>query len=169
MSLSIQKSGQNVAAGGGSDPAKVGGILHVNTTAVGTDADTALKNLMVYVLPANTLNADNKGLKITAVLKTAANGNDKTILLKFGDTMIDTGAQAWNAEKIVLTAYVFRTGAGTQDSWVQLVRIGGNTVAINALTNDETGGITIQLTGQNGTGTANDIVAESLTVEFLNN
>lgn len=169
MTVDIVKSGQNVAAGGGGDPAKVGGVLHVTTTDTATIADTNETDLASYTLPANTLSNNGMALKVKAYGITAANGNDKTLKLYFGTLLLDTTALALNSQDWIIEALIVRSGVGGQDVLTQFAR--GATAAVNnetVRTEDETTGLEIKVTGENGTASAGDITFKGMVIEFLN-
>ncbi len=159
-----------VASGEGSALAKVGGLLEINTTLTGTDADTLEKILITYTLPANTLSVNNKGLKITAWGNTAINGNIKTIKTHFGNVIInDSLARAQNNVRWMQTSLIFRTGAGAQDGHSHY--LANNLVPLTKQTTpamDETNDIIIKVTGKNDVAVANDIVAHGMMVEIIN-
>lgn len=159
-----------VPAGGSGSLASVGGMLDVNTTTVGNDADTDEKTLMSYSLPANTLSKDGQGLRISIMVSTAGNGNDKVIKLKFGSaTLNDTGTVTWNAERVLYQVEVYRTGVGSQDVWFSRLYNTGQFQGVTATAQDETGAIVIAITGQSPTtGAANDVTANIMSTEFLN-
>lgn len=162
--------GQDTIPIGGGESAKVGGMLHVDTIAVGTTAVTTEEDLMSYILPANTLLKDGQGVRIRAHFSLGANANNKTLKIYFGATAaIIVGPVASNAKDTILEVEVYRTGVGAQDVFTWY-RISGSAGINNSpvRTEDETAAIEIKATGENGVATANDIVCEGMTVEFLN-
>lgn len=141
----------------------------VDTTAVGTDADTVEKDLITFSLPADSLNANGKGVRVTAWGTTAANGNTKTMRLKFGATVLRAvGPFAPNNLDWLVQSIVIRTGASAQDAMThEMVQ---NSVVFTSHTEpaeDTTAAITIKITGENAVAAANDIVAEGLLIERL--
>lgn len=161
-------SPSSVQMGTGTGRAEIGGKVHVNTTSVGTDADTVEKDLLTYTLPANSLNADGKGVRITTWITTAATANEKTIRLYFGSTVVrQIGTSVLNNQSMFAQGIIIRTGASTQDAVGIEV---GNTTAFAIFTapaEDTTGTIVIKVTGQNSSAAANDIVAQGLMVEYI--
>ena len=138
---------------------------------VGTDADTNEKTLFTYTLPANSLATNNHGIKILAWGTTAANANTKQVKVKFGSvTIYDSTAIASNDNPWMYETEIYRTGASAQDF---LQKFGVfNAVAIlpgfvSTLAEDLTANVVIEVTGQNGTGTANDIVAQGWRVDYI--
>src|SRR3990167_2424834 len=143
------------------------GVLGRTLTAAGTDADLLEKTLATVTITGNTLNINGQGVRVKAWGTTAANGNAKTIRLKFGATTIATNditkspnGLAWECD-----ADIFRTAATAQES------IGASYVGAVAQSKSdtqpretETGNIDITLTGQNGVATANDIVCNGMIV-----
>lgn len=155
-----------VQAGTGTATATVCGTLTTNTTQVGTDADLLEKDLWTYDLPANTLSADGKGIRITAWGSGAANANSKTIRGHWGATVVVLQGASINASGWRVVYEVVRTGASAQ--------VGQGNLWANALTSinvpvapaeDTSGAITIKVTGQNAVASANDIVFRGAIVE----
>lgn len=167
---------RDAAAATGASWAERSRVLTVSTVQTGTDANTNEKDLWSYSLPANTLNANGRGLRITVWGSTAANANAKSYRLYFGATQItfrlaDTSLNTfiWRA-----VAVVIRTGAATQisDSTANqgpANSVTGATIMQQASpTETLSGAITIKVTGQNGVAAANDVLFKSAIVELLN-
>ena len=148
------------------------GTINVNTTAVG-NVGAAATDLMTYSLPANSLSANGKGVRITAFGTYANNAATKTLKLMFGLAQLTTrdltpslGTGVWR-----ITAELFRAGSNAQLFTALLhdfpsgastspVAYGG-TAAIT-----DTAAITIKCTGA---ATAdNDIVQNGMFIEFIN-
>jgi hypothetical protein len=67
-----------IAPGGASSGAfKAAGVLHANVTALSSSATNTTQSMMSYSLPANALNANGKGLLITAWGTFAGNAQSK--------------------------------------------------------------------------------------------
>jgi hypothetical protein len=150
--------------------ANIGGNLSIDNGTAGTTAVITEETLLTYTLPASSLTQDGRGVRIRAWGTTAANANLKTIKLKFGATnVLDTGAVASNGETWYFEADVYRTGAATQDAigkpYFYVAAINGGQITNPAET--LSAGFAIVVSGQNGTATANDIVAEGLSVEYI--
>lgn len=160
----------------GATTATASGVLTVNTTQAATGANTTETDLWTYSLPANSLSADGKTVRITAYVLTAANANNKTVKLYFGSQLVNTTtAVALNAGLVQLQMDVTRTAAATQELIGKTIYGAADGSAITAQrsdhingTQDTTTAITIKVTGQNGTAAANDIVFRSALVEALN-
>lgn len=166
--MSTPVYGQDTIPIGGGEVAKIGGMIYVNTTAVGTTAVTTEENLMLYTLPANTLLRDGQGVRIIAWGTNAANANTGIGRLLFGGTLIKSNQKGNNTDW-VLTAEVTKTGVSTQKSIAQIFRdTVVNDAANVSLTKTDTAGIVIKVTGQNDVAAANDIVCEGMRIEFLN-
>lgn len=160
-----------IQKGGGTATASPSGVLHANTTQAGTIADTNETDLWSYSMPANTLNANGKAVRVTAWGVFGATANNKTLRLYFGGTaIVSQGAGAFNALGWVMTGVIVRTGAAAQitgaiaEVSTQAVMANGN-IAPAA---DTTAAIIIKVTGQNGTAAANDVVFRGAIVEALN-
>lgn len=168
--LRIAQDIVSFVVGSGSATATLAGVLTTNTTQAGTIADTNETDLWTYTLPANSLNANGKSVRIRVVGSTAANGNTKTVRLYFGGTVIRTivnGAsnnETWGADALVV-----RTGAATEFATTHSIVAGTPTIVITAAgpSADTTAAIVIKVTGQNGTASANDIVFRAALVECL--
>jgi hypothetical protein len=149
--------------------ARVGGVLSVNTTEASTGADTNETDLWTYSLPANTLNVNGKGVRVTAWGVNAANVNNKTWKVYFGSTAVYAlGPSALNGSSFRVVMEVARTGAAAQIAAAFGGAGGTLTTATAAPAGDTTGAITIKVTGQNGTASASDIVFKGAIVEVLN-
>lgn len=159
-----------VKAGNSTDYGNVAGKVSINTTAVGTDADTNEKDLMAYSLPANSLSADGKGVRVKAWGIFEANANTKTIRSYFGSVLTQfTGTESGNTWE--MNWLVFRTGSSTQKTKSNVIIEAANGFPkgdISTLTETDSSAIVIRVTGQNGSASANDIICEGMLVEFLN-
>ncbi|MCH8049345.1 hypothetical protein IH979_01390 [Patescibacteria group bacterium] len=157
------------AMGTGSGQAQASGKANVNTTAVGNvlggDDD-----LMTYSLPANSLSADGKGVRISAWGTSAANGNTKTVKLHFGSTVLrQVGPSALNAQDWRIEATLIRTGASTQDAvGTELVDNSSVFITHSEPAEDTTGAIIIKVSAESGSSASNDIVQEGMLIEYLN-
>lgn len=142
-----------------------------DATQTGTTAVTTEETLYSGTLSGGTLSTDCDFIEIYACGTTGANANNKTIKLKFGATVFDSGANALNADNWEFRATVLRTGATTQkmsghfiagDATSHFGQFNYYDTPAETLAND----ITIAITGQNGTASANDIVLEMITVKL---
>ena len=157
-------------AGLGAGQHRTQGLIAANTVSTGNGADQTEDILQSFVLPANSLSANGKGVRVRAWGTTAANADNKQVKLYFGASVLASGVAAannvaWNLEIVVL-----RTAAGAQS-----VIGGGNfnaasvSPAYTSGTDDETTALTIKCTGQDSTASsANAIVCKGMIVEFLN-
>ena len=129
--------------------------LESDTTQNATDDGTE-ETLWTYSLPANTLDENDDSLEILVAGTFAADADAKTIDLTFGST--DIGAVTTTTQtSFRINATLVRTGVGSQKAITETGRPDlGITYATS--TEDETGAITIALTGD-GTN-ASDIVYE---------
>jgi len=141
---------------------------HHVLTAKGTLASTAEMDLYTYVLPSpGGLVLDNCALKITAWGQFAANGNTKTVRLRFGSANFAGPTGTFNGVDWRGEWVIHRVSATLQKayrtSWVS-----GNSpeVASNLGAGENLdAAVTIRLTGQNGTASANDIIVDGWTIE----
>lgn len=160
--------GSTVDMGTGTGNATLVGVANVNVTAVG-NVGVGEDDLISYTLPANSLSANGKTIRIRAWGTAANNANAKTVKVYFGTaTILTTSLTASVADSWWVEALVVRTGASTQDVVARLEETGANVMdmEVGTATQTDTATIAIKLTG---TATAdNDIVQEGLLVEFLN-
>jgi hypothetical protein len=164
-------NGSTVAKGTGSAVATLGGVLNVNTTSQATTG-TVEEVLATYTLPANTLSANGKGVRITAWGTTAANGNAKTTRIRFGGiggTIVATVAGSSSGSAVVLSCVITRTGAATQTSvsLTQLMASSTNSVTVAAPTQTLSGTVDIVVTGTTA-ASAGDLTFVGMIVEALN-
>lgn len=144
------------------------GVIHVSTTQAATIADTNETNLWTFNVPANTLNRDGVGLRITTGGTLGANANNKTLKLYFGATQLVALSTTANASGWRMGGIVLRTGAATQRANGD-VYIGLGVLNVSQTSPAETlsGVVQLRMTGQNGTASANDIVFNEAIVECL--
>jgi hypothetical protein len=159
----------------GAATATVGGTLTTSTASTCTIADTNETDLWTYTLPANSLDANGRGVRVTTWGTFASTANTKTARLYFGSTVIgntSVSASAPNNTSWMGTGMVLRTGAATQTA-MSTVHVGGGAFLTNnnggAITPaaDTTATIVIKITGQNGTAAANDICVKGAVVETI--
>jgi hypothetical protein len=155
--------------GTGTATAAPNGTLTTSTTTAQTAADTVETTLWTYSLPANTLSANGKGVRIVAWGTTGATANGKTIKLYFGGTTLVTAGNALNNGQWKVNGLVLRSGAATQVGTADLVFGGWAGAAATATAPAETlsGAVTIRVTGTNGTAAAGDIVFKGAVVEAV--
>ena len=167
--LRVEPASSNRGAGAGQ--ANATGVASVNTTSSSTTAVTSEEVLISYTLPASSLSANGKGVRIRAWGKTAINGNSKTLRLYFGTTVVMTNDVSTSPNNLdwQLDAVVIRDGVNSE------VSIGSGTfgaaqqsITSSAPTAGNGAGITIKITGQNGVPSAGDITALGLIVEYIN-
>ena len=158
----------NTSIGTGTAAPVAGGVLTLISTAVG-NVDAGTDDLITYSLPASSLVAAGRGIRIKAWGTTANNANAKTLTLDFGSQVISTQAMTVNEANVwEMTAVVARTGASTQDIFARLDQLTGTALrkgTITAGTQTETGAIVIKCTGT--ATTTNDIVCEGMLIEAL--
>ena len=149
--------------------------LSVNTTQVGTGADTTEDNLMTYTLPANTLSANGKGVRVTAFGTGVSTADVTTLRSYFGAGAVsDYVLTASQGNIWRLTFDILRTGAATQVS-SSLLTIspfsGGTNTTVHQIggpAETMSGAIVIKLTGQRAsTSSANSIVQLAMVVELI--
>ncbi|MET0623104.1 MAG: hypothetical protein ABW250_09015 [Pyrinomonadaceae bacterium] len=140
----------------------------------GANVNAAETDLASYPMPAGTLGADGKRLRITVFVSCAANANAKSVRLYFGSTIIFMpNAVGINGGNVHHVFNVTRTGASTQHLFGRpsygnsnTGNEAGNGARYEAPTENTANAITIKVTGQ-GVAT-NDLLLRDFTVEALN-
>src|SRR5512138_3477273 len=146
-------------------PLTFSSVTHVDNSGTG---DTDLHS---FTLPTAHFNVDKKHIRVRGTLSFAANGNVKTVKLKFGATFSLTlnpvqGSPNGLAMNFVID--IIRTGSNAQHvyGYVLLgtaIELQGHATA----TETDSGALVVKLTGQSGTASA-DITAHVTSIEFLN-
>ena len=143
---------------------------YCTTTATGTDANTSEKDLATFSLPANLFFTNNAGILIDAWGVTAANGNTKTVKAYFGANVIAQNAVTTAPNNLgwTIRAAVHRVSSGNQTYGANMMvgaipqAAGVGTVAVT-----DSLAITTKVTGQNGTGNANEITLQGFSLYFI--
>lgn len=163
--------------GAGSANIKATGMVSSQTSAagVGNGADTTDDTLFTYSLPANSLDANGKTVRIHAWGKFAANTNGKTMKSWFGGTgyVPEGDGNGFNNIGWVADMEVTRIDAThVSISVTHLIGVANFafvSVDPNVVVSDLTANATvIKVTGASGTSTANDIRGYGMTVTFSN-
>lgn len=140
------------------------GVVLVSSTAVAS-ATAGPNDLITATLPADSLIAASRGLRITAGGTTTNNADAKTLTLNFGSQEVLTQAMTVNeANTWEIEAIVLRTGASTQDVFAKVTQLTGTALrkgTFTAGTQTETGAIIIKCTA------TEEITQEFLLVEAL--
>lgn len=158
-------AGLQVYPSGGFGPS---GKLYTNIASAATGAATTEQVLGTYSLPANALDIAGRRVRIHASFHMATNGNNKTLKLYFGASVITSGVLTDSNKNAWLTMDVVKTAASAQ-----IVTATGQhdttmiTPYLNAGTDTDTAAIVIKATGTDGTASAGDIVLEQFYVEYL--
>jgi hypothetical protein len=136
----------------------------------GTTAVTTEETLFKETLSAGLLSADGMGVRLTVYGTTAANANNKTIRLKIGGNTIvqNSTTAAPNSLQWKASMDVIRSGATSSVCWGSIVF---NGVADEVDTSKPgitwANAIDVDVSGQNGTASANDIVVEMVVLELI--
>lgn len=146
------------------------GALYSTIATAATAAGTAEQVLGTYSLPASALDQTGRRLRIRAAFHCATNGNNKTMKLYFGASVISTGVLTTSNKNGFLTLDVVKSGASTQIVWgTGLVDVTPITSYVNASgTDTDTAAIVIKFSGTDGTDSAGDIVLDDFAVEYMN-
>lgn len=138
----------------------------------GTGANTTETTLKSFVIPGGTLGTDGDTIRFRVTGRTAANANTKTFRLKYGATTHSTYTGALNADIVVWEGTITRTGAATQRIVTTLQTnstvLGDRNISQTSSTTETlSGDVTLEVTGQNGTASANDIICDGFWVEKI--
>lgn len=177
MRLSNDKTAQfagnvkGTAGTGTGQPAFIG-TLSINTTAVG-NVGAGTDDLMTYSLPANSLSANGKGVRVTISGRIANNANSKTLTFMFGAASVNIATRTSVDQAFFAVFHIIRTGSNTQiitgdthTSVVNFTTTNEGAVVDTTATETDSGAITIKCTG---VGVAdNDVVQKLMIVEFFN-
>ena len=157
---------------------KLAGNLYCTMTTTDTAANTTETDLASYTLPAGAIDTSVSGVDsyagvhIRAWGTTAANGNTKTIRLKWDGTTIDSNSvtTAPNSQDWVIDTYMHRLDTTNQKGMTRF-DVGAITQGVNAIfaTATLSSAIIIKVTGQNGTANASDISLRGFCVDGLPN
>src|SRR5262245_4960970 len=171
VSLARGGAGQlNIGGAAGANPYTINGTLTTNTTSASTPASTVETDLWSYSLPANALNANGRGVRITAFGTFAANTNLKSVRVYFGaSVLVLHGALAFNNQTWRVVGEVIRTGASAQVGNAVATSTLGFSQSLTTLSIAENtaGAITIKMSGQNGTASAGDVTFLGAIVEAI--
>lgn len=160
---------QSMRVGATNKDAKLQGVLARFLTSVGTINNTSETDLWSYSVLGNTLAVDGATLRVHASGRFAANGNTKTLRLKWGSTVICTHPliPTPNAVSWVLDATIIRTAANTQRCSSFLMIGSTHDKADNqSVSLTDTANQTLSITGQNGTASSNDIIMDYVELSF---
>jgi hypothetical protein len=146
------------------------GLLASQVSDTGTTAVTSEEVLFSYTIPAGLIANTGEGVRIKVSGTTAANGHTKTIRIKVGGNTyaINGVTTSPSGKNWFAQAEVYRAGATAAVGEGSLVVDNAN----EGVTIDSTG-ITwantndVQVTGQNGTATVNDIVVKTVSVTLI--
>lgn len=143
------------------------GILSVNISPV-SNSGSAETNLMTYELPVNNMQNNSDILSIKASGVFAANGNNKTLKLKFGSqTILDTGAVAANGTSWEINATIIRNSQTVQTISTTIIS-NNSAFSINTTgTQDLSVSNIIKCTGQGSV--TNDLTENSLIIGLTPN
>lgn len=151
-------------AGSSTTYAKVGGIIDVNSTAVG-NVGVGEDDLITFSVPASTLNTNGDSIEFEMAGSYAANANNKQVKIKYGaTTMFASGALAINNGAWSCKGRIVRTGAATQLYYIQFFTDNALLVASTKQgTAAETlsGAVTLKATGE---ATSNNDIQQTLNV-----
>ena len=143
----------------------------ISLGGIGNGANTTNDILFTATLSANSLDAVGRCVVIEAFGMLASNGNNKTIQIVWGGFIIaTTGVITTNGGTWFLTAKLVKSSSGAQTGYSS-VKVGNATIATSQFAESvaDTSPIVMSVTGASPTtGAANDVTANSFSVEFFN-
>jgi hypothetical protein len=146
------------------------GMLASLTSDVGTTAVTSEEVLFSYTIPAGLIANNGEGISIVVAGTTAANAHTKTIKVKIGGNVyaVNSVTTAPNDKNWFAQVKVLRGGATAAIGEGSLVVDNAHEgVELNATGLTWANALDVEVTGQNGTATINDIVASLVSVQLL--
>lgn len=146
------------------------GLLHASVNDSATTAVTTEEVLYTYTLPAGVIANNGEGVEIEVSGTCAGNANVKTIRVKLGTTTyaVNSVTTAPNGVNWYAKLRIIRTGAATSRG-IPFMSVGIASEGLGKVDGTPTwaNALDIEVTGQNGTASAGDITAHSLTVKVL--
>jgi hypothetical protein len=158
-----------VNAGSGSETFTPGGVINTDFDQdIGNN--TVEQTLKTFSLPANSLSADAKGVRVKAWGTTNGSAITKTLRLYFGaDVVVSNDITTTpNNQDWKLEYEVYRTSASVQKSIGRgILGVVNQTTNYSGHSATVTGAIVLKMTSQIGSGSNNEVFAEGWTVEFI--
>mgnify|MGYP001615881583 CR=1 FL=1 len=158
--------------GAGTGSANMVGIASINTTVVG-NIGAGTDDLMSYTLPADSLSADGKAIRIKCWGLTANNANAKSLAFNFGATSSSTTLTPSIAGFWFIDVTFIRTSANNQSYSIHFSEFLSGALGtpkasggVGTLALTDTGSIVLKVTAIGVSD--NDIVQKQMIVEYLN-
>lgn len=162
-------SSSTVNSGTSGTGATLIGVLSNNVTAVAT-VGSGNNGLMTFTLPANTLSANGKAIRITCWGTKASTANAKSIFFEFPNsttlmtqTLATSATGTWAFEVIIT-----RTASNAQLYVVRNIFDNAVVTATTSGTAAQTDSATITFRLTATTGAANDVIQKQMLIEMLN-
>ena len=173
-----QVSGNTITpAGAGTLRAQIGGRICAPPTANLPTTGTIEEVLYTCAIPANTLSANGKSIRMTVTFITAANTNTKIPKIRFGTSGSGLTGTACDgnisfsssAAKGSLVCLITRQGAGDQvfSSWTTRTTDNLTFLIEGDMARDETTALELVVTGTTATASG-DLSIRNVVTEFLN-
>lgn len=166
--------------GTGNASASLTGVININTTAVG-NVGAGADTLMTYTLPANTLAANGRGIRIYSSGITGANANTKQFIQYFGSVPVAgliSAAVALNLSSWVMETTLIRVNASSAKIYsrtlVGAIATTTSTFVYNVSGSGGTGGLDftvtneIKVTGESvSVPASDDVIQDGMIVEVF--
>lgn len=137
---------------------------------IGTGAATTEDVLFQWAIPANTLSANNKILRVMLAWNQAANTNTKTMRVYLGTTQIGFRS-VMTASTItgIMILNIIRTAAAGELTFEgDVVAAASGAAYIYTPSENTATALNLKVTGQNGSAAAADLTFRALILEVLN-
>lgn len=135
------------------------------------NSGTGETDLHSFTLPTAHFGVDKKRIVIEADGSFAANGNTKTLKLKFGASgsiTLNPTTTAPNGVRFFVRASIVRTGSNAQRCRYQVwIGTALEIVGTASFTETDSGALVVKLTGQSGTASS-DILLDGTSIDFKN-
>ena len=145
-------------------------VSFINATQA-PNSGTGETDLHSFSLAASHLNVNKRAIRVRAWGSFAANGNTKTLKLKFGasgSVTLNPTTTAPNGKRFSVDALIIRTGSGAQAIYSHMViDTAFESILRTTTTETDTNALTVKFTGQSGTASS-DILLDVTSIEYLN-
>ena len=142
------------------------GMVYINTTQVGS-VGAGITDLHVYNMPAGMMSRDGDCLRLTTLLTTGPNANNKDWRVYLGSEICYTRVFAWNSIVFQVTVKIIRTGATAQFVMRDDISSAGSLVLQSRTTLAQTMANPLVVKVSAGGTASNDVVVTATIIEFL--
>lgn len=145
-------------------------VAFINATQA-PNSGTGETDLHSFTIAASHFNVNKRKIVIEADGSFAANGNTKTLKLKFGasgSVTLNPTTTAPNGVRFYVKASILRTSSGNQRCRYRVwIGTALEIIGTASFTETDTNALTLKFTGQSGTASS-DILLDETTIQYLN-